>query len=192
MVRRGQYCANCLNSITGRAVNANGKHYHPGHFTCYQCDIPLDRIESYLHVAPNTFGTQEEVYCHHDYHDLFTPRCHYCTTPVIVDGIQALDRIYHREHFFCAGCSAVFTGTYVEHEGLAWHEECLDDTAKDPCRKCGEPIRGDGIELGTTRFHERCFICAECKRSLKDGFYWSEKKTGICQSCKGIELKECI
>lgn len=197
MIRRGLHCANCYESLgAGRVITALGKRYHPSHFTCYQCDVSLEHVEFYAHEPHDSLD--EEVYCHFDYHELFTPRCHVCCTPVIRNGVKALDRVYHSDHFFCALCSKTFTLTpsgveFVERDGLAWHTECYEEKFSERyiCRKCKEPILDEVVKLGTSFFHDHCFMCSECSKSLKSGFYWSLKRTGICKDCKNLELKGC-
>jgi hypothetical protein len=49
------------------------------------------------------------VYCHLDYHELFSPRCKHCDTPIENEVISALGNKYHPGHFFCAGCGDVIS-----------------------------------------------------------------------------------
>ncbi|CCG82121.1 LIM domain-containing protein C4F6.12 [Taphrina deformans PYCC 5710] len=205
LVERGLRCANCYEAFgRGRVITANGRRYHPSHFTCFECGIPLEHVDFYTHNATDSEeddeGT-EEVYCHFDYHELFSPRCHVCTTPVIRDGIKALGHVYHAEHFFCALCSKTFErddqdGTeFVERDDLPWHPQCYEEKFSKTymCRKCKKriPAGTQVITMGTgSHFHHDCFQCALCKRSLEDGFYWSKAREGICKPCKELEIKQ--
>lgn len=204
LVERGLNCANCYDPLgRGRIITANNRRYHPSHFLCFECNIPLEHVEFYVHKGSDEDPSDEseEVYCHFDYHELFTPRCHYCTTPVIRDGIRALGRVYHAEHFFCALCSQTFMDdsgdgtTFVEKDGMAWHAKCYEEKFSTSylCRKCKKRIEAGGqvITMGTgSHFHPECFQCAHCKGSLEKGFYWSKAKEGICKPCMEIEVKE--
>lgn len=205
LVERGLNCANCYEALgRGRIITANNRRYHPSHFRCFECGIPLEHVDFYTHGSGEAEDEHspeyEEVYCHFDYHELFTPRCHYCTTPVIRDGIKALGRVYHAEHFFCALCSQTFTDdagegtTFVEKDDMAWHPKCYEEKFSTSylCRKCKKRIVAGGqvITMGTgSHFHPECFQCAHCKASLDQGFYWSKDKEGICKPCREIEVK---
>lgn len=217
-VRRGLSCANCYESLgSGRVITTDSRRYHPSHFTCFECGIPLEHVEFYIHRAEEDLSLDsisledrssqskvvedEEVYCHYDYHELFSPRCHTCTTPVIRDGISALGNVYHAEHFFCALCSQTFMVSkdgapkFVEKDGHPWHPKCYEEKFSKSymCRKCSRRIEAGEtvIKMGLgSHFHSRCFLCAKCKSSLEDGFYWSEAKEGICKPCKELEVKE--
>lgn len=48
------------------------------------------------------------LYCHLDYHELFSPRCNYCSTPIEGSTIFALDKHWHEGHFFCGSCNKPF------------------------------------------------------------------------------------
>ncbi len=67
-------CAGCGKSISGNILTAMGKKWHPDHFVCKQCGITLE------HVA--FFEKDGNPYCHLDYHELFSPRCGHCETPI--------------------------------------------------------------------------------------------------------------
>lgn len=67
-------CGGCGKSISGKVLSAMGKKWHPDHFTCTKCNTSLE------HVA---FFEQDGLpYCHLDFHELFSPRCGYCNTPI--------------------------------------------------------------------------------------------------------------
>lgn len=203
VVNKGLYCANCYEPLaTGRVITASGKRYHPSHFTCFECDTPLEHVEFYTHEAPGdtAVGALKELYCHFDYHELFSPRCHVCTTPVIRGGIKALNNVYHSEHFFCALCSQTFSSStgstteFVEQDGLAWHPSCYEEkfSTSYKCRKCKLRIEAGQkvVRMGQgSHFHPECFRCAHCKKSLDEELYWSKANDGICKQCKDKEIK---
>lgn len=67
-------CASCGKSISGHVLSAMGKKWHPDHFVCKKCGITLE------HVA--FFEKDGDPYCHLDFHELFSPKCGYCETPI--------------------------------------------------------------------------------------------------------------
>lgn len=80
-VERGLCCANCYESFGhGRVITANNRRYHPIHFACYECGVPLEHVDFYTHdpeAGESDQTTQfAEIYCHFDYHEHFSPRCY--------------------------------------------------------------------------------------------------------------------
>ncbi|KAE8842501.1 hypothetical protein HRS9139_01798 [Pyrenophora teres f. teres] len=69
-------------------------------------------------------GTDESprFYCHLDFHELFSPRCKSCKTPIEGEVIVACGAEWHAGHFFCAQCGDPFDSTtpFVEKDGYAW------------------------------------------------------------------------
>ena len=46
-------------------------------------------------------------YCHLDFHELFSPRCRNCKTPIEGEIVVACGGEWHVGHFFCAECGDV-------------------------------------------------------------------------------------
>lgn len=68
-------CAACNKPIIGQVCTALGRTWHPEHFTCVACDMPLG--------TRNFFERDGKPYCEKDYHDQFAPRCAYCNGPIL-------------------------------------------------------------------------------------------------------------
>ncbi|KAI4130291.1 MAG: hypothetical protein LQ347_003446, partial [Umbilicaria vellea] len=60
-------------------------------------------------------------YCHLDFHELFSPRCRSCKTPIEGEVVVACGGEWHVGHFFCAECGDPFDAQtpFVEKEGYA-------------------------------------------------------------------------
>ena len=68
-------CAACNKPIIGQVCTALGRTWHPEHFTCVTCDVPLG--------AKNFFERDGKPYCEKDYHEKFAPKCAYCNGPIL-------------------------------------------------------------------------------------------------------------
>ena len=56
-------------------ITALDKTWHPEHFTCSHCGMELGN--------KNFFERDGQPFCEHDFHQLFSPRCHYCQGPIL-------------------------------------------------------------------------------------------------------------
>ncbi|KAK4697457.1 hypothetical protein P7C71_g619, partial [Lecanoromycetidae sp. Uapishka_2] len=58
-------------------------------------------------------------YCHLDFHELFSPRCRSCKTPIETEVVLACGGSWHVGHFFCAECGDPFDAKtpFVEKDG---------------------------------------------------------------------------
>lgn len=68
-------CAACNKPIIGQVCTALGRTWHPEHFTCVTCEVPLG--------ATNFFERDGRPFCERDYHEQFAPRCAYCSGPIL-------------------------------------------------------------------------------------------------------------
>ncbi|KAK9235645.1 hypothetical protein V1525DRAFT_409330 [Lipomyces kononenkoae] len=150
-------CAQCHKSLssTKTILKAMGNRYHPECFQCSHCSLSLEHAAFYPHDG--------KVYCHLDYHELFSPRCAYCQTPIEDEVITAMGSTYHAGHFFCAGCSKPFSSdeSYHARDNYAWCHSCFTNKYYSKCWKCGLTIpEGDVIIKVLGRdWCSTCFAC---------------------------------
>lgn len=55
-------------------------------------------------------------FCHLDFHELFSPRCKSCKTPIEGEVVVACGAEWHVGHFFCAQCGDVRTFLYYRNQ----------------------------------------------------------------------------
>ena len=121
-------CVQCGVAIAGRTLNAGGSRFHPECFRCFHCRDALECVAFYpepeaksterLSKARETVGENSSsclddgdwsprFYCHLDFHELFSPRCRSCKTPIEGEVVLACGGEWHVGHFFCAQCGDV-------------------------------------------------------------------------------------
>ncbi|KAK9459243.1 uncharacterized protein V1516DRAFT_628480 [Lipomyces oligophaga] len=146
-------CKNLLDCST--IVAAVGHKYHPQCFKCCHCLASLEYCEFY----PNN----GKLYCHLDFHELFSPKCSYCNTPIEGQVVTAMGNSYHVEHFFCAGCSTIISlkESYHARDNQAWCHKCFTERFFTKCWKCREAIpEGEFIIRVLDRdWCSQCFSC---------------------------------
>lgn len=126
----GLLCSNCALPISGKSVTASSARFHPDCFVCYHCQTGLECVAFYAEPETHRQARLEQFqdqmldpervidaysdlddslrfYCHLDYHELFSPRCKSCKTPIEKDAIDACGAQWHQGHFFCAQCGDV-------------------------------------------------------------------------------------
>lgn len=113
-------CETCSLPIAGKVVTAAGTRFHPECFTCYHCQTGLEcvafyqepvakRQERLADPSADEDAHSLRFYCHLDFHELFSPRCKSCKTPIEGEVVVACGSEWHVGHFFCAECGDVCT-----------------------------------------------------------------------------------
>ncbi|KAK2879384.1 hypothetical protein FQN49_000927 [Arthroderma sp. PD_2] len=215
-------CVVCDLSISGRIVTASSYRLHPECFNCFHCRTPLECVAFYPEPDEKRQERLSEVeshhdighdvprfYCHLDFHELFSPRCKSCKTPIEGEVIVACGSTWHAGHFFCAECGDPFTPAtpFVEKEGFAWCIRCHSRRTASKCKACKKPVLEDVVvsALGG-QWHEECFRCHECQGSFgPDGRFFVRQgkpkvnsrgrqiggpiELPVCEPCESQRLK---
>lgn len=193
-------CNACSQPISGKVVTAAGLRFHSECFTCYHCKTQLECVAFYQEPEAkraerlaNASEDDEDAkkmrfYCHLDFHELFSPRCKSCKTPIEGEVVVACGAEWHVGHFFCAECGDVclpfltnltidskclyilmqiqpFTQEtpFVEKDGFAWCLRCHSRRTAARCMGCKQPVLDEVVvtALGG-QWHDKCFVCHEC------------------------------
>ncbi|EFQ96673.1 PDZ and LIM domain-containing protein 7 [Nannizzia gypsea CBS 118893] len=215
-------CVVCGLSISGRVVIASSYRLHPECFSCFHCRTPLECVAFYpepeekrrerlsqLDAHRGLAFDTPRFYCHLDFHELFSPRCKSCKTPIEGEVIVACGSTWHAGHFFCAECGDPFTPTtpFIEKEGFAWCVRCHSRRTASKCKACKKPVLDDVVvsALGG-QWHDECFRCDECKGSFgPDGRFFVRQgkpkvnargrqiggpvELPVCEACESRRLK---
>ena len=184
-------CSACALPIEGRIVSAASQRFHPHCFTCHHCAEPLECVAFYpepdstrtarverieARLAYNTQALTDEkegetaaddgdsslrFYCHLDYHELYSPRCRSCKTPIESEVVLACGGSWHVGHFFCAECGDPFDAKtpFVEKNGYAWCVGCHAGKFSGKCKGCRKPVVEGGISALGSEWHVDCFSC---------------------------------
>ncbi|MCJ1352163.1 MAG: hypothetical protein MMC33_002147 [Icmadophila ericetorum] len=214
-------CAACALPIEGRVVSAASKRFHPACFNCYQCGELLEcvafypepdnfrfarlaRINARLNGEPipaNEANYTEEYdgddslrfFCHLDFHELFSPRCRSCKTPIEGEVIIACGGEWHVGHFFCAECGDPFNQNtpFVEKDGYAWCVDCHCKRFSGKCAGCRRPIVNMVVTALGKEWHQDCFCCTTCGGKFEDGRFFTrgDDEYPVCVRCEEIRLK---
>jgi paxillin len=135
----------------------------------------LERIAARLtghipnHITDDELYETEEAdgepsmrfYCALDFHEMFSPRCKSCKTPIEGEVIVACGAEWHAGHFFCAQCGDPFDAStpFVEKDGYAWCCDCHTNRYSAKCRKCRKPVTDVVVKALGSEWHANCFCC---------------------------------
>lgn len=128
-------------------------------------EIPLTRNDHSKHPHPSEEEDGDEslrFYCHLDFHELFSPRCRSCKTPIEGEVVVACGGEWHVGHFFCAECGDPFDAQtpFVEKEGYAWCVDCHTRRYSNKCAGCRRPVVDMVVKALGKEWHGECFRCA--------------------------------
>lgn len=190
-------CAACNKPIIGQVCTALGRTWHPEHFNCVACEIPLG--------TRNFFERDGKPYCEKDYHDTFAPRCAYCNGAILDSCVTALDQTWHPDHFVCTECGNPFGDTgFHERDGKPYCREDYYAMFAPRCGGCGQPIMDNYISALSAHWHQECFICTECHQPFPGGSFFEHdsrpycemhyhaKRGTLCYSCQKPITGRCI
>ena len=195
-------CAACALPIEGRIVSAASQRFHPHCFTCHHCAEALECVAFYpepdsardarlarIEARANGASVPEEeekpgetvlddgdaslrFYCHLDFHELFSPRCRSCKTPIETEVILACGASWHAGHFFCAQCGDPFDAKtpFVEKDGYAWCVACHAGRFSGKCKGCKKPVVDGGVMALGGEWHTDCFCCVVILSLNSDDF----------------------
>uniref|UniRef100_A0A8C3A5U7 Paxillin a n=1 Tax=Cyclopterus lumpus TaxID=8103 RepID=A0A8C3A5U7_CYCLU len=168
-------CGACKKPIVGQVVTAMGRTWHPEHFVCTHCQEEIG--------SRNFFEREGQPYCEKDYHNLFSPRCHYCNGPILDRVVTALDKTWHPEHFFCAQCGAFFGPEgFHEKDGKAFCRKDYFDMFAPKCGGCSRAILENYISALNSLWHPECFVCRECFTPFINGSFFDHEGQPYCES----------
>lgn len=183
-------CTSCSLPISGRIVTASGSssgslkaRFHPECFSCYHCQTNLECVAFFpepdaqrqkrldAEGMDETDESDIRFFCSLDYHEMFSPRCKSCKTPIEGEVIIAAGAEWHVGHFFCAECGDPFDSNtpFVEKDGYAYCVRCHTKRTSARCRGCKQQILDElTVEALGGKWHEECFKCYECDGSFGD------------------------
>ncbi|XP_017205699.3 four and a half LIM domains protein 3 isoform X1 [Oryctolagus cuniculus] len=90
------------------------------------------------------------------------------------------------EAFDCAKCSESLYGRkYIQTDSGPYCVPCYDNTFANTCAECQQLIGHDSRELfyEDRHFHEGCFRCGRCQRSLADEPFTCQDSELLCNDC---------
>lgn len=176
-------CAGCEELIyVGEYSQAMDQNWHPGHLCCYYCDESLSN-QKFVTV-------DEQPSCINCYDKKFANKCENCKIP-IGPGTKDVDvrgKHWHEECFVCSQpeCKKPLLnqGFTFKEDNLICHS-CRGITPSKVCEICGRDFAPGEKKVGyqSKTFHEKCFICDECKQPIGTQQFIRREDKRLCGKC---------
>jgi paxillin len=183
--------------ILSESISALGKLFHPEHFVCQTCQSPLGTSQFY-----EQNGNPQ---CERCYSSIFCPMCAYCNTAISDRCLTAMNKKWHVDCFVCNNCCQPFQGgRFFENNGMPYCQGCFEKTFMTRCAGCSQNVSGRIINAMAQQWHQECFVCSYCRRSLVGlPFYEKEGKpfceahyfaasTATCAACRQPIQGRCV
>ncbi|KAK1153036.1 four and a half LIM domains protein 3-like isoform X1 [Acipenser oxyrinchus oxyrinchus] len=113
---------------------------------------------------------------------------------LVAHGSESEDTM--SERFDCDNCKESLYGRkYIQSEDSPYCIPCYDSRFANTCDECKELIGHDARELfyEDRHYHEHCFRCFRCDRSLADEPFTSQEEELLCNDCYCNEFSsKCV
>lgn len=103
------------------------------------------------------------------------------------DGVSALGRNYHRDHFVCCygGCLFEDGVYYIKDDGSGRGERPYCqlhylDLFVPKCKACDEPVKESGVAACGASWHADHFVCTVCSEPFPDGQFFESEGRPYC------------
>ncbi|XP_054164060.1 four and a half LIM domains protein 2-like isoform X3 [Oppia nitens] len=157
--------------------------WHPN---CFICNVCQELLVDLTYCAKD-----DKLYCERHYAETIKPRCSACDE-LIFSGeyTKAMGKEWHTNHFCCWKCDLTLSGQrYVIREGHPFCIKCYEQSHANVCEECTKPIGIDSKDLcyNEKHWHEACFVCRKCKKSLVDDRFGTKNDAVYCGDCYDME-----
>ncbi|KAJ3281835.1 hypothetical protein HK104_011254 [Borealophlyctis nickersoniae] len=142
--------------------------YHLSCFKCQECKNTIDASAFFLHL--------EKPHCKECYQEKVLGKCDKCGKNITDTAtMKAAGKKYHPACFACTKCSTELQSRYFEKDDSFYCRACFEETFLPLCAGCNERITPNAdtgalttIDVKDKKYHQSCFVCAECKSPFED------------------------
>ncbi|KAG8224514.1 hypothetical protein J437_LFUL004205 [Ladona fulva] len=111
------------------------------------------------------------------------PICSDCNQEIMSNGVFALSKMWHPEHFKCNECQKpITTDKFYEKDGHPYCENDFNSLFQVKCAKCKDPINDQSyINALNKTWHTHHFFCTECEKPLVGSTYMEKESNPYCE-----------
>ncbi|XP_039261106.1 four and a half LIM domains protein 2-like [Styela clava] len=147
---------------------------------CFGCEVSLAG-KQYLLQDSNK-------YCVNCFESYYCNPCNTCGKVIGTDcrDVTYKDQHYHELCFTCSVCDNPLADTsFTNRDGKFVCVSCYDDKFAPKCHECGKKFKAGTrrMEYGGLQYHEACFRCATCGRSIGTKSFVKRDGGVHCENC---------
>jgi len=123
--------------------------------------------------------------------------CSRCNKSIVLAKVDYNGQSYHSGCFSCGACKKGLKNKVIKNvNGIFYDEACYEQYQDDMCAKCGQLLTEGGLVYNGKNYHEECFVCKKCNKSLSgksfnldegefyDSACFNELNSMTCDQCK--------
>ncbi|EDW30578.1 GL26770 [Drosophila persimilis] len=173
-------CHKCNEVIAERIITALGKSWHPDHFACKDCQLPITEA---------TFNIQSgEPVCSDCFVKNYSGTCFGCKQPILERTINAMEKSWPR---------GVLPVQWPLQKAAGWHfllragkgiptaGRTLSSCSPPDAPGCEQPITDNAIVALSAKWHRSCFKCKNCSAPITASSFAVEGNKPLCSACSG-------
>jgi hypothetical protein len=129
--------------------------------------------------------------------------CYTCQKPILGPYLSLINRAYHRDCVFCAGCKEKLEGAYQADSGQVYHPLCFQKKKGLVCTTCRQLLGPKWVVHNKQNYHPACLEkiipdkCDYCGEGLVGRYFidpWGQKvharhRLKSCDCCQKILMK---
>jgi len=181
-------CSKCNEFIIGRVIKAMNGNWHPGCFTCSECDKELADL--------GFIRYHNRAVCH-DCNAILKARgsdkhtCQKCHSLIDGEPLRWRGDTYHAYHFHCANCDIELThqarevksrpGYAVNQMNELYCLRCHDKMGIPICGACRRPIEERVVTALGKHWHVEHFVCIKCEKPFFGNRHYEKKGQAYCE-----------
>lgn len=173
-------CCFCQLAIQSEYRIVDGQPCHQKCFICETCKHPIDG--TYRSCGENQYTCHQ---CHQEQ----VPNCGLCGAPVLGQQQLLQGQVFHNKCLSCATCGNALVDGVGEARcydvgGQRFCMSCYETAnPQQVCASCNSAITGPSVTAQGVPYHQLCFCCAKCKKTISDS-YISMEDGNFCSSCQ--------
>ncbi|CAI9738390.1 planar cell polarity 3-A-like isoform X2 [Octopus vulgaris] len=178
-------CHNCKGEIDSKELIivaskiTDSLCWHPACFICSVCEELLVDL-TYCHF-------QQKLFCERHFAELVRPRCFACDELIFSsEYTKAMEQNFHKDHLACKHCDKkLIACRYILKDENPYCIPCYQELFAHNCYVCRKPVGPDYKDLSykDKHWHEFCFKCGECQKSLVNQPFAYKDDAIFCSDC---------
>lgn len=113
-----------------------------------------------------------------------TPTCAQCNKPIHDTVLGAMGKTWHPDHFTCAHCKKpIKDPSFRVQNGKPYCDADYIQLYGKTCFACGQVIQNTILTALNKTYHQECFKCTKCHKSIALKEFTEKNGNPFCMAC---------